>query len=70
MLGTMLITMVKIDGKEKVDLSSLGLGVNGCQGDSARKALIDYFFQAFGVSLTKDNVATSTDSNVVFGSNS
>lgn len=60
----------RIDGPEKVDLSSLGLGSTGCQGSAARAALIDYFREMFGVVLSESDVSTNTKSNVVFGSNS
>ena len=56
------------DGDEKVDLSSLGLGSNGCQGDAAREALKEYFREAFGVELSKTDVSTNTESGVVIGS--
>ena len=59
-----------IDGAEKVELSSLGLKDNGCQGNAAREALIKYFGDQFGIVLTEEQVATSTDSQVVIGSNS
>lgn len=60
----------KIEGAEKVQLSSLGLGATGCQGSAARSALIDYFRDTFGVTLSDADVSTNTKSNVVFGSNS
>lgn len=59
-----------IDGGEKVDLASIGLGSNGCQGDSARTALKEYFKNNFGVDLTDDDVSTNTKSKLIIGSNS
>ena len=38
-----------IDGKEKVNLSDLGLGAAGCQGNAAVTALQNYFKGQFGV---------------------
>lgn len=55
---------------EKVELSSLGLGASGCQGNSARDALKKYFFNTFGVSLSDEDVSTNTMSQMVIGSNS
>lgn len=57
-----------IDGGERVDLSSLGLGSSGCQGDIAREALKNYFQKEFSVSLSDDDVSTNTKSRVVIGS--
>ena len=59
-----------IDGAEKVELSSLGLKDNGCQGDAAREALKDYFLDTFQISLSDADVSTNTQSQVVIGSNS
>lgn len=60
----------QVDDAEKVELDSLGLGTNGCQGNSARNALKQYFSQNFGVQLTDDDVSTNTGSRLVIGSNS
>lgn len=60
----------QIDGGEKVDLKSLGLGPTGCQGEAARAKLINYFGEQFGVNLTTDEVSTNTKSKSVIGSNS
>lgn len=60
----------QIDGAEKVNLDTLGLGKNGCQGNDARNALKTYFKNTFGVSLTDDDVSTNTSSALVIGSNS
>ena len=59
-----------IDGPEKVELSNLGLGDTGCQGNAAREALKEYFYLKFQISLSDDDVSTNTHSNVVIGSNS
>lgn len=59
-----------IDGGEKVDLSYLGLGETGCQGESAREALKGYFYDTFEILLSDDAVSTNTHSTVVIGSNS
>lgn len=59
-----------IDGKELVKLSDLGLKENGCQGNAARDALQQYFLKEFGIVLSKDDVSTNTESDVVIGSNS
>lgn len=59
-----------IDGGEKVDLSTLGLGTSGCQGSAAQDALISYFYSTFGVTLSSDDVKVNTKSQVVIGSNS
>ncbi len=59
-----------IDGGEKVELQSIGLGAGGCQGNAAREALIQYFLNNFGIKLSKDDVATNTKSQTVIGSNS
>ena len=56
-----------IDGNERVELSSLGLGDNGCQGSAAREALKRYFLDTFQIVLTDNDVSTNTDSNVVIG---
>lgn len=52
-----------IDGLEKVHLGSLdGLGQNGCQGDGARTALLDYFRQHFPeATLTEKDVSTNVN---------
>lgn len=55
---------------EKVYLKDIGLGANGCQGDAARDALKKYFFDKFQIELSKSDVATNTDSQLVIGSNS
>lgn len=60
----------RIDGGEKVDLKSLGLGTTGCQGEDARTQLINYFREQFGVNLTEQEVSTNTKSKSVIGSNS
>lgn len=59
-----------IDGGEKVELQSIGLGASGCQGNDARKTLINYFRNNFHVELSEDDVATNTMSQTVIGSNS
>lgn len=59
-----------IDSGERVDLSSLGLGSSGCQGNAAREALKDYFQTTWGVTLSDDAVSTNTQSTTVIGSNS
>lgn len=56
-----------IDGEEKVDLSSLGLGDSGCQGNSAREELYNYFLEKFGVELSKSDVSTNTESSLIVG---
>lgn len=59
-----------IDGSEKVELSTLGLGNTGCQGKDARESLKKYFKDNFGVTLSDNDVSTNTESTVVIGSNS
>ncbi len=59
-----------IDGKEKVNLSDLGLGAAGCQGNEAVTALQNYFKGQFGVDLNKNDVSTNTKSPLVTPSNS
>lgn len=50
-----------IDDKEKVQLSTIGLDENGCQGDGARTELTDYFKDNFGIELSKDDVSTNVN---------
>ena len=38
------------------------------RGMQREKALKEYFHEAFGVELSKDDVSTNTDSGVVIGS--
>lgn len=59
-----------IDGREKVSLDTLGLGSRGCQGESARNALIGYYSEEFNIKLKESDVATNTKSKTVIGSNS
>lgn len=54
-----------LDDGEKVSLSSLGLKDKGCQGNAAREALKEYYFERFNVQLTNDDVSTNTGSKVV-----
>lgn len=56
---------IDYDTGEKVILGDIGLGENGCQGDSARKALINYFIEKFNITLGKEEVSTATDSQTV-----
>lgn len=58
----------KIDGNEKVNLSSLGLGKTGCQGNNAETALKEYFKNNFGVTLSAKDVSPSTQSPIITGS--
>lgn len=55
-----------IEGTEKVKLSDIGLGANGCQGYGIDK-LYEYF-TAMGADITMDDVNTNTKSNAIFGS--
>ena len=60
----------KIEGAEKVTLSSLGLGTNGCKGSAAREELKKYY-EGLGVAgLTDDDVSTNTKSKLIHGGNS
>lgn len=59
-----------IDGKEKVQLSDLGLNATGCQGSVAVEQLKGYFYENFGVRLSDKDVSTNTKSQVLIGSNS
>lgn len=59
-----------IDGGEKVSLDTLGLGSRGCQGESARNALIGYYSEEFNIKLKESDVATNTKSTTVISSNS
>ena len=61
---------IDVQEGEKVELSQLGLGASGCQGDGAREALQDYFFDKFGVKLSKNDVSTNTQSKLVSKLNS
>ena len=56
---------IDVQDGEKVELSDLGLGASGCQGDSAREALQAYFKGKFGVNLSKNDVSTNTHSTLV-----
>ena len=60
----------KIEGKEKVNLSKIGLGTNGCQGKSARDALKNYYESLGAVGLTDIDVSTNTKSKTIHGGNS
>lgn len=62
--------VIDVQDGEKVELSQLGLGASGCQGEAARKALMAYFNDKFGLGLTEDDVSTNTNSPLVIGSNS
>ena len=62
--------VIDVQDGEKVELSKLGLGASGCQGEAAREALETYFKDRFGVNLTDDAVSTNTKSKLVLGSNS
>ena len=57
-----------IEGAEKVKLSDIGLGANGCQGYGIGE-LYKYFTE-MGANITMDDVKTNTKSNAIFGSNS
>lgn len=57
-----------IEGAERVKLSDLGLGENGCQGYGIGK-LYEYFTN-MGANITMDDVKTNTKSDAIFGSNS
>ncbi|WP_033163629.1 hypothetical protein [Sharpea azabuensis] len=61
---------IDVQDGEKVELSQLGLGDSGCQGEAAREALKTYFFDKFGVKLSNKDVSTNTMSPLVIGSNS
>lgn len=61
---------IDVQDGEKVELSQLGLGDNGCQGEAAKEALKAYFFDKFGVKLSDKDVSTNTKSTLVLGSNS
>ena len=58
---------IDVQDGEKVELSDLGLGASGCQGEAARKALMAYFNDKFGLGLTEDDVSTNTKSPLVIG---
>lgn len=59
-----------IDGGEKVQLGSLGLGANGCQGNAAESALKKYYKDNFSIDLSDNDVKVNTKSKTVIGSNS
>lgn len=62
-----------IDEGEKIDLSRLGLGANGCQGNAAENALVNYFNGIVtdpNRKITTNDVKVNTKSTVVIGSNS
>lgn len=61
---------IDVQDGEKVELSKLGLGASGCQGEAAREALKAYFFDKFDVKLSDNAVSTNTKSPLVIGSNS
>lgn len=61
---------IDVQDGEKVELSQLGLGDSGCQGEAAKEALKAYFFDKFGVKLSDKDVSTNTKSPLVLGSNS
>lgn len=60
----------KIEGGEKVNLSSLGLGTTGCKGSSAREELKIYYEGLGATGLTKDDVSTNTKSTRIHVGNS